>query len=194
MREGIAAQSRPLLPAKSGVLARCAGEAIRKRVTEKILDERRTVFEAHFFPHFRRMLCGEVFKAGVAKRVGHVRDSLEIENNLVMLAQLRLHFAETEAVAYVAVGEEGAKQVEHSECAAHKNNLSGVFPPVKPSAARQIRAIRTRLGFMQSQFAALLNVPKVTGISWENGTRKPSGAALRLLAVAKHHPEALQAA
>jgi len=34
----------------------------------------------------------------------------------------------------------------------------------------------------------------VTAISWENGTRKPSGAALRLLAVAKHHPEALQAA
>jgi putative transcriptional regulator len=67
-------------------------------------------------------------------------------------------------------------------------------PPVKPIAARQIRAIRTRLGFTQSQFAALLNVPKVTAISWENGTRKPSGAALRLLAVAKHHPEALQAA
>jgi DNA-binding transcriptional regulator YiaG len=34
----------------------------------------------------------------------------------------------------------------------------------------------------------------VTAISWENGSRKPSGAALRLLAVAKHHPDALQAA
>ncbi len=67
-------------------------------------------------------------------------------------------------------------------------------PPVKPIAPRQIRAIRIRLGFTQSQFAALLNVPMVTAISWENGARKPSGAALRLLAVAKHHPEALQAA
>lgn len=67
-------------------------------------------------------------------------------------------------------------------------------PPVKPMAASEIRAIRARLGFTQSQFATLLNVPKVTAISWENGTRKPSGAALRLLAVAKHHPEALQAA
>lgn len=67
-------------------------------------------------------------------------------------------------------------------------------PPVKPIAAKQIRANRTSLGFTQSQFTALLNVPKVTAISWENGTRKPSGAALRLLAVAKHHPEALQAA
>ena len=67
-------------------------------------------------------------------------------------------------------------------------------PPVKAIPAKEIRAIRTELGCTQIEFAALLNVPKVTAISWENGTRKPSGAALRLLAVAKHHPEALQAA
>jgi putative transcriptional regulator len=67
-------------------------------------------------------------------------------------------------------------------------------PPVKAMPAKEIRAIRARLGCTQLEFAALLNVPKVTAISWENGTRKPSGAALRLLAVAKHYPEALQAA
>ena len=67
-------------------------------------------------------------------------------------------------------------------------------PPVKPIAPRQIRAIRLGLGFTQTEFAALLNVPAVTAISWENGTRKPSGAALRLLAVARQHPEALLAA
>jgi len=67
-------------------------------------------------------------------------------------------------------------------------------PPVKPIPARQIRALRTSLGFTQTQFASFLNVPKVTAISWENGTRKPSGAALRLLAVARRHPEALEAA
>lgn len=67
-------------------------------------------------------------------------------------------------------------------------------PPVKAMPAKEIRAIRARLGCTQTEFAALLNVPAVTAISWENGTRKPSGAALRLLAVAKHHPEALQAA
>lgn len=67
-------------------------------------------------------------------------------------------------------------------------------PPVKAIPAKEIRAIREVLGCTQIEFAALLNVPKVTAISWENGTRKPSGAALRLLAVAKHHPEALQAA
>jgi putative transcriptional regulator len=66
-------------------------------------------------------------------------------------------------------------------------------PPVKPIPPRQIRAIRARLGYTQAQFAALLNVPMVTAVSWENGTRKPSGAALRLLSVAKHYPEALHA-
>jgi len=67
-------------------------------------------------------------------------------------------------------------------------------PPVKPIPAKQIRSIRTGLGFTQAQFATLLNVPKVTAISWENGTRKPSGAALRLLAVARKYPQALEAA
>ena len=67
-------------------------------------------------------------------------------------------------------------------------------PPVQPIPAQQIRAIRLGLGCTQTEFAALLNVPAVPAISWKNGTRKPSGTALRLLAVARHHPEALHAA
>ncbi len=66
--------------------------------------------------------------------------------------------------------------------------------PVKAMPAKEIRAIRLGLGCTQTEFATLLNVPAVTAISWENGTRKPSGAALRLLAVARHHPDALHAA
>ena len=56
-------------------------------------------------------------------------------------------------------------------------------PPVQPIPAQQIRAIRPGLGGTPTGFAARLNVPAVTAISWKNGTRKPSGAALRLLAV-----------
>ena len=67
-------------------------------------------------------------------------------------------------------------------------------PPVKAMSARVIRETRAKLGCTQSEFAALLNVPKVTAVSWENGTRKPSGAALRLLAVVRSNPAALQAA
>ena len=66
--------------------------------------------------------------------------------------------------------------------------------PITGMKATEIRAIREKLGITQLEFAALLNVPKVTAVSWENGARKPSGAALRLLAVAREHPEALQAA
>ena len=67
-------------------------------------------------------------------------------------------------------------------------------PPVQPIPAKQIRAIRPGLGGTQTGFATLLNVPAVTAISWENGPRKPSAAALRLLAVARLHPEALHVA
>ena len=67
-------------------------------------------------------------------------------------------------------------------------------PPVPPIPAQQIRAIRLGLGGTPTGFATLLNVPAVTAISWENGPRKPSGAALRLRAVARLHPEALHVA
>ena len=48
----------------------------------------------------------------------------------------------------------------------------------------------------QSVFAALLNVPKVTAISWERekGRRKPTGAAWRLLDLVRRKPEILQEA
>jgi len=67
-------------------------------------------------------------------------------------------------------------------------------PPVQPIPAPQIRAIRPGLGGTPTEFATLRNVPAVTAISWENGTRKPSVAALRLPAVSRHYPEALHAA
>jgi len=47
-------------------------------------------------------------------------------------------------------------------------------PPVKPISPRQIRAIRTRLGFTQSQFAALLNVPMLTAVAEIADMEKPS--------------------
>jgi hypothetical protein len=43
----------------------------------------------------------------------------------------------------------------------------------------------------EAVFARLLNVPVVTEASWEVGRRNPSGAALRLLQIAKKEPEVL---
>jgi len=66
--------------------------------------------------------------------------------------------------------------------------------PVRSIGAKRISAIRRRLNVSQPVFAALLNVPLATARSWEQGKRKPSGAALRLLALARQRPRILLAA
>lgn len=55
----------------------------------------------------------------------------------------------------------------------------------------EIVAAREALNVSQPVFARLLNVPTVTAVSWEKGRRRPSGAALRLLQIARKHPEAI---
>ncbi len=67
-------------------------------------------------------------------------------------------------------------------------------PPVKVIKPREITAIRTKLNVSQPVFASLLNVPVTTARSWEQGKRKPSGAALRLLDLARRQPKILLAA
>ena len=64
--------------------------------------------------------------------------------------------------------------------------------PVKPLAAQDVAEIRQRLNVSQAVFASLLNVSRVTAISWEKGRRRPSGAALRLLDLARRRPEVFQ--
>jgi DNA-binding transcriptional regulator YiaG len=67
-------------------------------------------------------------------------------------------------------------------------------PAVKPLPPREIRNIRTRLGVSQSAFAALLNVPRKTAVSWKSGAPKPSGAAPKLLQLVKDWPGILAGA
>jgi putative transcriptional regulator len=55
----------------------------------------------------------------------------------------------------------------------------------------QVRSIRKKLNVSQPVFAAMMNIPTVTAASWERGRRKPTGAALRLLDIARRHPEIL---
>ena len=64
-------------------------------------------------------------------------------------------------------------------------------PRVKPISSTQVRAIRKKLNVSQPVFAAMMNIPSVTEASWERGRRKPTGAALRLLDIARRHPELL---
>jgi putative transcriptional regulator len=64
--------------------------------------------------------------------------------------------------------------------------------PIKPMKPTEIIALRNKYGVSQAVFARLLNVPKVTEISWEKGRRKPTGAALRLLDIVRKKPSVLQ--
>ncbi len=55
----------------------------------------------------------------------------------------------------------------------------------------EIKAIREEMDLSQSEFAELIGVSKRTLQEWEQGRCRPTGAALKLLLVAKMHPKAL---
>ncbi len=54
-----------------------------------------------------------------------------------------------------------------------------------------IPAIRHNLGLTQQKFAALLGISVATLRNWEQGRRRPEGAALVLLAIAAKNPRAV---
>ncbi len=54
-----------------------------------------------------------------------------------------------------------------------------------------VTSTRTKLNLSQSKFAALLGISVKTLHNWEQGRRKPTGAARILLRVAALHPEAV---
>jgi putative transcriptional regulator len=62
-------------------------------------------------------------------------------------------------------------------------------PPEIDAAA--IAKLRQESGLSQDVFARVLNVSIKTVQSWEQGTRKPSHAALRLIQVFGHNPKDL---
>ncbi|HUX30853.1 MAG TPA: helix-turn-helix domain-containing protein [Thiobacillus sp.] len=59
------------------------------------------------------------------------------------------------------------------------------------AALSPIAEARSRLGMSQSELADLMGVSTRTLQDWEQGRRKPTGAAQTLLRVAIAHPEAL---
>ncbi len=54
-----------------------------------------------------------------------------------------------------------------------------------------VRAVRTKLGISQDRMASLLGTSTSGYRKWEQGQRRPSGAALTLLRIADHEPEAV---
>jgi putative transcriptional regulator len=61
-------------------------------------------------------------------------------------------------------------------------------------SADGVKSIRHKLKLSQSQLANALGISKATLQNWEQGRRKPKGAAAVLLRVAEKQPEAVKAA
>jgi putative transcriptional regulator len=57
--------------------------------------------------------------------------------------------------------------------------------PVSPMSADEIKQIRLNNHLSQSVFARYLNMSKESVQKWERGEKQPSGAALKLLVLAK---------
>ncbi|MGB9181350.1 MAG: helix-turn-helix domain-containing protein [Pyrinomonadaceae bacterium] len=76
---------------------------------------------------------------------------------------------------------------------AYKNDAARVqaIPIPKPMSQQDILRIRKEFGFSQKVFARLLNVSPKTVQAWEQGTREPSDAALKLLSIAERYPDIL---
>jgi putative transcriptional regulator len=55
----------------------------------------------------------------------------------------------------------------------------------------EVRKIRERYGLSQDKFAILMGISVATLRNWEQGRRKPEGAARVLLRVAATHPDVL---
>lgn len=72
-------------------------------------------------------------------------------------------------------------------------NLRVTRIPTRPKqlSPKEVRHIRRSLKASQSLFASYLNVSANAVRSWEQGTRRPRQAALKLLTIAKKNPKAL---
>ena len=68
------------------------------------------------------------------------------------------------------------------------------LPPIKQYNPAQIKRIRLRNKVSQAVFAAYLNTTPSTVQKWEQGQKKPSGLALKLLSLIDKHGLSLLAA
>lgn len=59
-------------------------------------------------------------------------------------------------------------------------------------AANEVAAARIKSGLSQTEFAQALQISPRTLQEWEQGRRKPSGAAKALIQIAFRHPEVIR--
>ena len=103
----------------------------------------------------------------------------------------KLNYMSDEAFAALKEAMEGAVSFERGE--RHDLKVTRIQAPRRPKAMspRDIARIRERLNCSQAIFAMMLNISTKTVQAWEQGSREPGDAALKLLTIAKKHPEVL---
>jgi len=62
---------------------------------------------------------------------------------------------------------------------------------IRNNTPAAVRAIRSKLGKSQSEFALMIGVSVATLQNWEQGRRKPEGPAQALLKIAEKNPRAV---
>ena len=66
------------------------------------------------------------------------------------------------------------------------------IPPIKTYSPTEIKSLREQGRYTQTIFGNLLGVSPKTVQSWEAGTNKPSGTALRLFQILEHNPQGME--
>jgi putative transcriptional regulator len=69
---------------------------------------------------------------------------------------------------------------------------AGRYGSVYEAEPNAVAETRLRCGLSQAQFAAALAISPRTLQQWEQGRRRPSGAAATLLKIVARHPEVLR--
>jgi len=96
-----------------------------------------------------------------------------------------------EAFADLKEAMEGALGFERGERSNLKVTRLQAPRPPKAMSPKDIAKIRRKLNCSQAVFAMILNISPKTVQAWEQGSREPGDAALKLLTIAKNHPEVL---
>lgn len=101
------------------------------------------------------------------------------------------NYMSDEAFAELKEAMEGVLAFERGQRRAFSVRRIQVPRPPKTLSPKDIVLIRQKLNCSQTVFALLLNISPKTVQAWEQGSREPGDAALKLLSIAKKHPEVL---
>jgi DNA-binding transcriptional regulator YiaG len=80
---------------------------------------------------------------------------------------------------FISIDEDGMVTIRHS--GEFLSKAARIFRPSSDEMRRMLRELRMRCSWSQSALASVLGAPKDTLRRWEDGTRKPSATAARLI-------------